>query len=1478
MVPASRFVSAFVCFAFSATLIGASPPSRKSMAASAPQNRHAAYTLALPDGRTIEVFRGGAVTVHSKDPHQLAETRVIPMAAGAGVPDQQQVLREVLRPHQPYVQGRVVVVFRSGVSAPDSFTVGAKQLHSMRVAQARHQFFATPQYTNDAATNQTLAKVGTDSVERLFATLQRGALSAMRSRAATTFRNSRLLDIGNAYRLHVTDASARHALAMLKKLPSVAYASLDWAVTTMDTGPMPLSQPELVRMNAAASVPRRPMSTMQSSTVLPALPSNYALLSSEQSLLNASNTNWVAAYDEIERTFHQLPGQGEIITNVSLGDLDDASALNDNSNPCLGAVSTFGPTTIVSAGQRYIDWPSMPLIATYTADRGAHLNGVGQVCLVDPALGEVGLDFSMMAPLPHSAQRSSNPGSGATDLLGIAPGATYRLVVPASFNPDFTDIDAALLAAGHQTPHPDVITASLGLGVDVYGFPGRFLEDDPLSQSVIASIVSQFDTVVCVSANDGTRIFTTAAIGPSGGSAATNLASASAPATDISDIAFSTAPSFDDDSGSIAVGGTTLDDVFAAQPLNPQNSALASQHAFAETRYDGFTDFSSGYGTRVNVAAPADNVVAMFHPPGYNNPSIAHVGLEGGTSASAPEVAAAAAVVRQVARLTGQPMTALQVRDFLAKTGDPIPALPQSDVQLTMGTDLNLGHAVETLLAQAGKKLAPSVPRVAIEQRRRIGPDTLSSLLDGAFVTDTNPAAIDLQGPLSAVDATQTGANQEAWITIAPDWESVPSNTTFQLYVSGHPAQVLATTPYARLLPSQILQAAGLPLASSSSRTVSLTYVARPGGSVTHTRTRSILAGSRMLSTQFSITFGPATTTRRDALAPIVPPVVTNTTIPVTYDITNVRDVSNPTLVVSEPGRASAASGVFFHPSLSIPLTAPKGTINIPVASLQGGGIYGIGINYGMLSTFDGIATQRFPLYSDFAFTRVQPTAGDVQPSAPLLSTSSGTPGHFLEIPYGGSFSVTYDVSNVPNATGAMLEISSGGFTPTGSLNTFNNPNGTVRDGNGVDTGSVYYAPLSGTRGQVTLNGGTVGLIPALSQNVRIIPMSGSAAAGEASTVSTMIMDGIAPTDGGFLNLGYGVDQNGTNGFMTSNQLTAGGQVITSIQNFDQTTNTNTGGLLSTDNFSGNVNLTYGWGVWGNDIGLTANAPNSTGLPSYNILWNLTTGFPTGLWTPQIPTGMPSLQIYGAAANGATTRAAFWGQMVCGPFGPCGDFELFSSDLSQNSTGPIYDIQGAVQSFSVPQIFGIAQNHSTNAAVLAASDALNGAKPPTLVSVNLSSGQISSFQTLGGDNTLASLALDSNSNKAFTSIEDSSFGIYNLATQTGTRFMLPIGTERVYASGVYNSGYNAVADELHGYFAVAQVFAPDLFSNNNALSRIYVYDENGTLLKTISGFALYTVEAGIGSGPSSAFLQLNPSRRQGYVFGPFAGQLVPFTY
>jgi hypothetical protein len=122
-----------------------------------------------------------------------------------------------------------------------------------------------------------------------------------------------------------------------------------------------------------------------------------------------------------------------------------------------------------------------------------------------------------------------------------------------------------------------------------------------------------------------------------------------------------------------------------------------------------------------------------------------------------------------------------------------------------------------------------------------------------------------------------------------------------------------------------------------------------------------------------TLSFGPTSGTVESAPAPIVDPVVRGATLRVRYDITGLTGSTDPTLVVSHPGRIESATGLFFRPAYTVPLTEPTGTVEVPVSALPGGGIYGVGIQDapgGWFSRND----------SAFAFARVAPT-GDARPA-----------------------------------------------------------------------------------------------------------------------------------------------------------------------------------------------------------------------------------------------------------------------------------------------------------------------------------------------------------------------------------------------------------------------------------------------------------------------------------------------------------------
>lgn len=814
-------------------------------------------------------------------------------------------------------------------------------------------------------------------------------------------------------------------------------------------------------------------------------------------------------------------------------------------------------------------------------------------------------------------------------------------------------------------------------------------------------------------------------------------------------------------------------------------------------------------------------MIAFQHHSGGGADAV-DVVIAGGTSASAPEVAASAAVIMQVARLTGQPFEGPRaVRDFLEKTGTPVPKVPEADTDIHVGPQVNLGHAVETLLKRADIRSAHKVARVAIEQRRGRGNG------DAVFQSNTDPNHIDL-----------SGANAKAWITIAPDWEGIrkPDKAHYRLTVSAQPnhhgkPHVLATTPWARLQPKTILQKADLSFGDGQPHTVYLTYRATGGGS-----------GKTQVTKK--LTFGPASGDSNKVLAPNVPGVIRSSTIPVQYDLSHVSGGGGATLVVSEPGRVNPYTGAIFHPAYTTSIGSGKGTVDVPVSALFGGGIYGIGIKKGNGD------------YSDFAYTRVQPQPENkTRPAAPLVSAPGASPGHRVEIPYGGEFTLSWNVSNVPGASGAMLEISAPAPNPYNSYKTFNNPNGSERDHNGIDSGSVTYRPLPGTSGTITLNGLEVGLIPTMHHVVRVIPVTGRSAAGEASNVSTVLMDGVKPVGGGLVNRGWGINKKSYDGFLVATQpqyLPALGGRFSSVQTFDQRTKAITETVVS--------------GVHGNPYATLGTVYADTGIfrlglpTTHGKVLDVSAGKITSPWTPPYK-GLVSITT--GSANSSNGTGFFLG------YKPGFDAQAYTSNVAANTFSPLYDVAGPLAGHGLALYEGIDLDTETQAGALVAEDIFGNCDAVPVVTVDFDSGDVGAFASgLGGG--LTAVAIDSNTGKAIISAADCGqnpdIGIVDLAAKelVGTA-MLP-GQNR-------DTSY-AASDEVHHLFLTEQVVGPDYGIDNNVMSIVSVVSETGDVLRTYEKFNLFNVVL----TQQARLLQVNPNTRTAYTEGPGQQQIQPFHY
>jgi hypothetical protein len=738
---------------------------------------------------------------------------------------------------------------------------------------------------------------------------------------------------------------------------------------------------------------------------------------------------------------------------------------------------------------------------------------------------EVNLDFGVMAPPPLGDPRVVHaPPAGRGEILGEAYGAAYRLINPlVNTTPNFF---AAFLGATFlQTPAANVITASIGEGFSIGGFSDYFFEQDPMIHDIVSTVVNGADVFVSISAGDG-QSAAQVAMNPDGLTGRTDVTANPARVTDINDprawanpsysYALTDEPQFVIDSGATDAGGDTLNDVYNNAPWNTSLSSQVrnSQHT-TETRWTGQQNFHSGNGSRVNLSAPADDVLILAQIEDGNGVPVTPFAdfprLIGGTSASSPEIAGAAAVVRQASLLLGHPLTARQVRDLLVATARPNTA-PAFDLSgANVGPNLDLTRAVQALFDQAEVVGTPQLVRMTVAERKAVlTPTDFRS----SFWSDTpqDPAArtatIDLsQGlvaPSSRTDETvgSTGDNVFAPITFAVDSAFLPAGQAryrWSLRLGGDAVDVPGglfdgRLPFIRLLPSQIFGLLGRPVTAASDRAVTVTARAGPASIAT------------------TVTFkGQAAATHGHAIPPSFDPVFQpgspRDEVRFSFDLRGVRDgaggkVDGGVLLVSDIDRAVPQG--FPDDNLDahgFKLTLPGlvGTIGLPASDLpRGVGAYGVALR----GTRQG--REVADSTSFWSPLRYASPRGETLPQTPKIqaqaSALKGTAPLFYDVADtgpGGStkLAVSFDVRSIPGARGALVEFSaptlnfasalfiSGHFTAANSfVNNFANINGDRLDTGDAfgQAGSTAHVRLDATNGLAPLDGAAIGLsIPA---------------------------------------------------------------------------------------------------------------------------------------------------------------------------------------------------------------------------------------------------------------------------------------------------------------------------------------------------------------------------------------------------------------
>ncbi|MDP9105739.1 MAG: hypothetical protein M3N49_07380, partial [Candidatus Eremiobacteraeota bacterium] len=647
---------------------------------------------------------------------------------------------------------------------------------------------------------------------------------------------------------------------------------------------------------------------------------------------------------------------------------------------------------------------------------------------------------------------------------------------------------------------------------------------------------------------------------------------------------------------------------------------------------------------------------------------------------------------------------------------------------------------------------------------------------------------------------------------------------------------VIATTPYARMLPAQLFAAAGVALTPGVTRTLSLTYRASVG---LHTVAEST----------FALTFGAPASSSRLVLAPKVPPVVAGATIPVTYDLRGYAPdkLRAPTLNVSFPGEdALQLGGIGLYPYYSVALTAPNGTVDVPVSALAGAGTYTVWID--LQPGTPGFASD----VSDLAFTRVD--AGTARPPAPLLSLprDATAPSHTLEVPYKSPFVVAYDVSHVPGASGAIVELAAPPPSPVfygqglrGAINTFRNPNGNMLDDDGVITGSIYHVRSSGTTGTVTIDPVAANIPATTTVNVRVLPANGGGPIAEASDAGTIQYDGVSGTVGLPIGTVY-ANPNGNDGVLTELGIAGTPHMNTSaalVEPFDAQSGAVTGPPLV---LATGYNAVFP--IVQDDIGVAMSSLDLTTFDYYRAL-PLAAGFGRFAFPPGSVSSTE--YVFDAASNSSSTRSAYIAQDLVS-----NDFFAIRGDVATGSafSAPI-DVSTLVgPNFDPLGLLTFAYDPSTDRGYFVAEDQTVPCEnqSPQLVTVDFTAGTAATRPLAigaGDTNGFYQMAIDPTTHVAAiaTSCQVRSLGknrtelsLVNLATGATTHvFQHLLNLENFYHAGTMIGGESAVVgiDSVNHLVLQRSILCPAVLGNFdlNARPCLNEYDESGRLVKTVPG-------------------------------------------
>ncbi|MGH6653592.1 MAG: peptidase S8, partial [Actinocrinis sp.] len=495
-------------------------------------------------------------------------------------------------------------------------------------------------------------------------------------------------------------------------------------------------------------------------------------------------------------------------------------------------------------------------------------------------------------------------------------------------------------------------------------------------------------------------------------------------------------------------------------------------------------------------------------------------------------------------------------------------------------------------------------------------------------------------------------------------------------------------------------------------------------------------------------------------------------------------------------------------------------------------------------------------------------------PAAPALAAAdSGAAGHLLSLTRSApTFDVHYDASAVHGATSAVIEVSAPAPSIFGSYNTFTNANGTVRDADGFNAGSVVYKPVGHASGTVRLNSLRLGLATSVGYNVRVLATdSHGDVVGQASPSSYLEVDDGLPPQGDYVT-----DFAATSGAAPAGDAGAVALVTASNGNEVRTYSTTTGhygAVLAAD-----PSPSSGYQVYGVDaaahralLGHTTNDGDQVTAETYDTS--------TGALLDSVAIASSTATVVAGRVDATRER----GVLLLHPVNR-GPDTLLPIDLSTGAAKP--EIQADPAGATVGG-YGLLDLDSSTGLVYLSKQNVSpicfSSGAAALAKVDLDSGTATASP--GSSACIGTMTSDQAGGVFTTGAR--SFSVNITPTTTLTPFdgqsLLP-GTLATVRKG---TGQAIAVDGVH-HLALVAFPAPagkdrfgtpgGVLTDSNATSQIVVVDlRTGALAETLTDVNFVSGGNSVLSARNRA-IQLDPATRTGWTYGPGLSEVEQFSY